>query len=75
MCSSAFRKRLRLAPESNETQFNLGLALIQSGDLRSAADHLREFSRRSPDFYQARMAYGTALAELGEHGGSRRGVL
>ena len=72
---AAFQQAFRLGPSSQETRFNLGLALIQKGDLKTAVDHLSEFSQSAPEHFLARMAYGSVLAELGEHEAAARSSL
>ena len=64
---AAFRVALRVGPHSAESRLDPGFGLIESGDLRDAVADLWKFSRRSPGFFQARTAYGTAHSLLGEH--------
>lgn len=69
---AAFQQALRLDPSFAETRFNLGMALMQNGDFKAAADHLREFSQSVPKSFQARMAYGGALAAVGKYEAAAR---
>ena len=64
---AAFRVALRLGPHPDETRLDPGSGLIESDDLRDALAQLWEFKRRSPGFFKARTAYGTAHSLLGEH--------
>src|SRR5947199_6313539 len=50
------------------TSRDAGIAALKSGDLQSAAKHLEEAVRESPDDAQAHGYLGTAYAQLGDSG-------
>src|SRR5262245_54164708 len=52
----AFESALRLEPNSVETRYNLGLALMQKGDRKQAATELRKVVLEKPDLVNARNA-------------------
>ena len=58
---SAFESALRLEPGSWEGHYNLGLALIEKGEVARAAKELRVVVREHPE---ARTALGSALVRL-----------
>ena len=61
---------LGLGPYSDETRLDLldwGSSRVVTSVTRRSSSGIRKFSRRSLGFFQARMAYGTALALLGKH--------
>ena len=62
---AAFKGSLRLDSKSWQTQFNLGLALIQQGNHEEAATHLQEAIRGNPDSSAAHVALGSVLSNQG----------
>src|SRR5262245_56731493 len=66
-CSiAAYELALKLDPRSWQTRQNLGLTLIQTGDLRRAASELRDVIRQQPDSHLAHSGLGLALESFGE---------
>jgi tetratricopeptide (TPR) repeat protein len=61
---SAFQSALRLDANFWEAHYNLGLALLESGDSKRASQELRIAVRQKPDVFTARLAFGTALQNL-----------
>src|SRR5579884_2345299 len=57
----AFEKALQLDPNSWETHFNLGLALMETKQYSRAASEFQSVLKRKPDFLPARNALGGAL--------------
>lgn len=51
---------------SYEEQLNEGIALMESGDIKSAADRFRKCTEVNPDTAEAHFRLGGALAELGK---------
>jgi tetratricopeptide (TPR) repeat protein len=62
----AFHAALRLDPESWETRYNLGLALVHAGEQKAAQSELRRVIQQKPDYAPAHNALGLVLASLGE---------
>ena len=65
---AAFESALRLAPNSWESHYDLGLALLNQGDPERALQELRMASRLKPGTAQIHAALGTALSQLGQTG-------
>ena len=57
----AFEKALQLEPNSWETHFNFGLALMENHDPGRAATEFRASVKLKPDSVRARNGLGTAL--------------
>ena len=62
---AAFSEAVRLAPQSAESHYDLGLVLRQQKQLRSAVEEFRLALKYKPDMLQVRNYLGTVLAELG----------
>ncbi len=67
---SSFESALRADANSWEARYNLGLALVQSGQLQRAADELNKLVKQKPDLAQGYLALGVALQDLGDLQGS-----
>ena len=63
---SAFESAIRLAPSMWEGPYNLGLALLSSGDSRRAAQELETASRLKPSDARILLPLGVALSNLGQ---------
>jgi tetratricopeptide (TPR) repeat protein len=63
---TAFQSAIRLEPNSGEAHFNLGLALLASGDARRAAAELRIAARLEPKRPESHVALGNALSQLNQ---------
>lgn len=61
----AFEAALRLDPESWETRYNLGLALVHAGQQKRAQSELGRVVQQKPDYAPAHNALGLVLASLG----------
>jgi len=61
---AAFRTALRLAPDSVNGQFYLGVVPFQRGDYSEAAAHFREAARLKPDHAMAYYNLGHCLKRL-----------
>ena len=61
---SAFKSALRLEPDSWQGHYNLGIALLTSGDIQQAADELKTALRLSPGSDQILLPLGVALSKL-----------
>ena len=64
---AAFSGAVRLAPQSAESHYDLGLVLSQLKQLPPAADEFRLALKYDPGMLQARNDLGTVLAELGRN--------
>src|ERR1700719_568634 len=64
----AFDKALQLNPNSWETHFNLGLALMENHGHERAVSEFRLAVKLRPDSVRARSALGAALQELRQFG-------
>src|SRR2546423_15571722 len=62
----AFDKALQLSPNSWDTHFKLGLALMENNDHQRAVSEFRLAIRLRPNSVRARSALGAALQELGQ---------
>src|SRR5580658_5076761 len=62
----AFESAIRLAPGMWEGLYNLGLALLSSGDSRRAAQELETASRLKPSEARILLPLGVALSNLGQ---------
>src|SRR5437764_13797989 len=60
----AFDKAFQLSPNSWETHFNIGLALMESNDHQRAVSEFRLAVKLRPNSVRARSALGAALQEL-----------
>ena len=67
---SSFESALRADANSWEARYNLGLALVQSGQLQRAANELNKLVKQKPDLAQGYLALGVALQDLGDLQGS-----
>ena len=63
---SAFESAIRLAPNAWEGRYNLGLALLSSGDSRRAAQELETASRLKPSDARILLPLGMSLSNLGQ---------
>ena len=63
---SAFESAIRLAPNAWEGPYNLGLALLRSGDSRRAAQELETASRLKPSDTRILLPLGMSLSDLGQ---------
>lgn len=63
---SSFRKSLRLKPDSWQTRYYFALALLASGDPRSAVHELGNVLSSKPDLTKARMTLGVGLSQTGQ---------
>ena len=59
----AFESAVKLAPNSSEAHYDLGIALLQSGSAERAAGELRIASRLKPGTAQIQVALGMALSD------------
>src|SRR5438876_4290551 len=59
----AFDKALQLSPNSWDTHFNLGLALMENNEHEHAVSEFRLAVKLRPDSARARSALGAALQE------------
>jgi len=71
----AFRKALALEPQSVEANFNLGLALMQSGAVEASGESFRRTLTLKPDLIPARVALATVLVELNDLPGAEEHFL
>ena len=62
----AFKRSLRLNPSSFDARYNLGVALVDSGDYEGAAEELRAASRLEPGNAQVWLVLGSVLLESGQ---------
>lgn len=58
-----FRRALAAAPQSIEVRYNLGLALLASGEPEAATPVLEEVAQRRPGHADSRYAFGKVLRE------------
>jgi tetratricopeptide (TPR) repeat protein len=62
--ASAFESAIRLDPNSWQSHYDLGIALLSSGKFNRAADELRTASGLKPGSAQILLPLGAALSEL-----------
>ena len=67
---SAFGSALHLEPNSWEAHYNLGLALLTSGDANRAEQEFRTTVRLQPEKAQSHAALGMALSQLNQADGA-----
>ncbi len=60
---SAFRKSLKLKPNSPQTHYSLALALLATGDATNAILEFRQSLQSQPDQPQGRLMLGVALGQ------------
>lgn len=60
-----YRQALAVAPDHADTRMNLGLALLDAGDLAGAVEQLRAARRIEPEWGTYAMALGSALMRAG----------
>src|ERR1700722_16593809 len=63
---SAFESAIRLAPDAWEGPYNLGLALLSTGDSRRAAQQLEAASRLKPSDARILLPLAVSLNNLGQ---------
>jgi len=63
---AAFESALHLEPNSWEAHYNLGLALLGSGDAERAAREFRAAAHLRPELPQTHAALGAALSQLNQ---------
>ena len=61
---SAFKSAIRLEPDSWQGHYNLGIALLTSGDTKQAADELKTAAKLNPGSEQILLPLGVALSKL-----------
>lgn len=69
-----FRKLVALDPEDALSRFGLGTKLLEVGEFREAAEHLRFANRKAPGHLATYHVLAQALIKLGLHD-EARGVL
>jgi tetratricopeptide (TPR) repeat protein len=62
----AFEHALRLDDQDWRARYNLALALIQKGEAKKAADHVRILIQQKPDSPEAHNVLGSILRQQGE---------
>ena len=68
----AFENALRLDEQDWRARYNLALALIQKGEAKKAADHLRILIQQKPDSPQAHNVMGSLLKQQGDLNGAEQ---
>jgi tetratricopeptide (TPR) repeat protein len=68
----AFENALRLDEQDWRARYNLALTLIQKGEAKKAADHLRILIQQKPDSPQAHNVMGSLLKQQGDLSGAEQ---
>jgi tetratricopeptide (TPR) repeat protein len=61
-----FVEAVRLDPNFPQSQFNLGVALRERGQLADAAEHFEAAAKLVPNHYETRSSFGSTLLLLGD---------
>ena len=70
--AAQYRRALELRPRYHDIRNKLAQALLQTGDITGAAEHLGVALAGNPNFVPARLNLGLVLYRLGDRAGARR---